>query len=143
MVSTPTHTDKNRSSLHLDKLLVLAVVSALCVYFFWWRPRIERAAFCRMQMRNYQVAINSCGIAEDCHKAWKDPVETERLVEKLFAEKIPRCPSGGTYSLVHGIGPHPSVPTIICSRPECQRDRDVVWETVRSWINTIRLKLAP
>ena len=134
--------DKNRSSLHLDKLLVLAAVSALCVYLFWWCPRIERAESCRLQMRNYQTYINSCGITTDCTKAWKDPVATERLVEKLFAMKIPRCPSGGTYSLVHGIGPHPSVPTIICSRPECLRERDVVWKTVRSWIQIIRMKLA-
>jgi hypothetical protein len=134
---------QTRSSLHLDKLLVLAAVSALCVYLFWWRPRVERAETCRLQTRNYQTAINSCGMDGGCYEAWKDPAATERLVEKLFATKIPRCPSGGTYSMVHGIGPHPSVPTILCSRPECQRDRDVVRETARSWIETIRLKFAP
>jgi hypothetical protein len=134
---------RTRASVSLEKLLIGVLTGALLIYAVWWRPRVSRAELCRLQIRNYQTAINSCGVDRSCHQAWKDPEETEKLVSRLFSEKIPLCPSGGTCSLVHGVGPNPDIPTVVCSRPECLSDQDVFRETMRKFYLGIRARLAP
>lgn len=57
-------------------------------------------------------------------EAWKDPKATERLVEKLFEKKIPKCPSGGEYSIIYGEEPHPRLPKLVCSLAESRDHKE-------------------
>lgn len=93
--------------------VVSLVVISLCAYAFWWRSRCGRARCC-IQMDNYNSLITSCGTDASFTEAWRDPEATKKLVGRLFHQKLPRCPSGGTYSMVYG-QPYPSVPTLVCS----------------------------
>lgn len=90
------------------------VALSLCAYVFWWRPGSERAS-CSLQLSNYNTAIASCGMDSGCHEAWRDPEATKKLVERLFQQRIPECPSGGVYSIVYGRPPHVSLPSLVCS----------------------------
>ncbi len=95
--------------------LLVVLASAALGYWMWWRPRADRATCC-WQMRNYDVAIQSCGIDQDAGEAWKSPTRTERLVVKLFDQEIPKCPAGGVHSIAYGRkAPHEWLPSLRCS----------------------------
>ena len=65
-----------------------------------------------------------------CYEAWKKPEETKTLVERLFQQKIPTCPSGGVYSLVYGRQPDPELPTLVCSLEDSCGHREEIDYTV-------------
>ena len=80
-----------------------------------WHLVQSNNAYCSMNLRNYNTCIASCGIDLSCERAWKDPEKTKALVWKLFEMRVPKCPSGGTYSLVYNRGANRWLPVLVCS----------------------------
>lgn len=77
--------------------------------------RINNKKTCCLNLRNYNLVINSFGINEDCHEVWKDAKKTELRALNRFEMKIPDCPSGGSCSIVYGRGELPWLPRLVCS----------------------------
>ena len=94
-----------------DLLLALVALMVVAMGAYWFIG--SQKATCSLQMRNYNTCINSCGMDETADEAWKDPAKTEALVLKLFKLRIPKCPSGGTCSVV--LGKRPYLPKVVCS----------------------------
>ena len=94
-----------------DLLRAMVALTAVALGAYWFIAR--QKGICCMQLRNYNIGINSCGMDDTAYEAWKDPAKTEALVFKLFKQKIPKCPSGGTCSIV--LGKRPYLPKVVCS----------------------------
>lgn len=94
-----------------DLLLALIALTAVALGAYWFIGSQKSA--CCLQLRNYNSCISSCGIDDTVYEAWQDPVKTEALVFKLFKQRIPKCPSGGTCTIVLGKRPH--LPKVVCS----------------------------
>lgn len=101
----------------------------LSAWAFWLKPRSERAK-CALLLRWYNTSIASCGMDATSNEAWKDPEATKNLVERLFQQKIPECPSGGVYSIVYGRQPRPWFPTLVCSLEDSCGHQDPIDYTV-------------
>ena len=102
-------------------LAILVVTVLLVACWFLWRPATLRAQ-CRLQLRNYDTYIASCGMDRDADVAWKDPKRTELLVRKRFSQDIPKCPAGGECSIVYGRKPpHEWLPRLRCTMEETDR----------------------
>ncbi len=102
-------------------VLILSSIFLFLVMFlvrgevFWWSSE-RHQQICQSQLKDYNQAIQSCGVMNTvAEEAWKDPAATEKLVEELSDLKMPKCPSGGTYSMVYTSQPYSTVPKLVCS----------------------------
>ena len=96
-------------------LAFLVVTVSLAGYWFIWRPAVFRAQ-CRLQLRNYDVNIQSCGVDLNAPEAWKDTKKTELMVKRIFDQAIPKCPAGGEHFIAYGRKPpHEWLPSLRCS----------------------------
>jgi hypothetical protein len=91
-------------------------------YRFWWRPGIERETCCLLT-RNYNGAIESFGFDPEGIDAWKSPEATIDFAERRMGYRLPKCPTGGVYSIVYGKQPHPYLPVLVCSHAETKGHR--------------------
>ena len=103
--------------------IAIVALAALGIAAKWYLVKSNNAA-CSMQLRNYNVLIGGCGVDSSCHDAWKDPEKTKALVWKLFEMRVPKCPSGGTYSLVYNRGVHLDLPHLVCSMEQSHQHVD-------------------
>ena len=106
---------KKRGRILWCGLLLVAV--CIIGLLMWYLPTRNKA-LCQMQLRNYNQALASCGISDECYEAWQDPKLSEELVLRLLGEKIPTCPSGGEYRIVCNQPPHYFCSKLICSHAE-------------------------
>lgn len=80
-----------------------------------WRSGGQRGQ-CSLQLANCNRCIASCGIDSDCTESWKSPEATEKMVLKHFDMQLPRCPAGGTVSIVYDRkAPNRWLPCVVCS----------------------------
>ena len=49
---------------------------------------------------------------------WEDTTRTEEFVKQQFGMSIPKCPSGGDYTLKYGRGIFPDIPKLTCSHED-------------------------
>lgn len=103
--------------------IVIVALAALGIAAKWHHVQSNNA-YCSMNLRNYNTCIASCGIDLSCDEAWKDPEKTKELVWKLFQMRVPKCPSGGTYSLVYNRGYYRELPTLVCSMEQSHQHID-------------------